>query len=78
MIWPSRAFSNWLRGISTFLMIPMMSVNCSRMKRTPCLSDIFRISSLSMVSPEGLIFIESTTRRSYGVLRPLANPLCAQ
>ena len=48
MIWPSSAFSNWLRGISTFLMIPRMSVNCSRMKRTPLLSASLRISSPSV------------------------------
>ena len=35
MISPSRAFSNWLRGISTFLFTPRMSVNCSRRKSTP-------------------------------------------
>jgi len=31
---PSSAFSNWERGISTFLMTPRMSVYCSRLKRT--------------------------------------------
>ena len=35
MISPSSAFSNWLRGTSTFLLTPRMSVNCSRMKSTP-------------------------------------------
>ena len=35
MISPSSAFSNWLRGTSTFLLMPRMSVNCSRMKSTP-------------------------------------------
>ncbi len=35
MISPSSAFSNWLRGTSTFLLMPRMSVNCSRRKSTP-------------------------------------------
>ena len=35
MISPSSALANWLRGTSTFLLMPMMSVNCSRMKSTP-------------------------------------------
>ena len=34
MIWPSRAFSNWLAGTSTFLMTPSMSVNWRRRKWT--------------------------------------------
>ena len=42
---PSSAFSNCERGTSTFLMIPRMSVNCRRRKRTPSLSQVFRIST---------------------------------
>ena len=30
MILPSSASSNWRSGISTFLIVPRMSVNCSR------------------------------------------------
>src|SRR4051812_15873120 len=35
VISPSSALSNWLRGTSTFLLTPRMSVNCSRRKSTP-------------------------------------------
>ena len=45
MISPSSAFSNWVRGTSTFLMMPRMSVNCRRRKRTPSVSQVFRIST---------------------------------
>src|SRR5690606_5728763 len=41
----SSAFSSWLRGISTFLMVPSKSVNCSRIYRTFSSSTIFMISS---------------------------------
>src|SRR5574341_1053365 len=32
MMSPERALSNWLSGTSTFLLIPVMSVNCRRRK----------------------------------------------
>src|SRR5712691_173527 len=32
---PSSAFSNWLSGTSTFLLMPRMSVNCRRRNDTP-------------------------------------------
>src|SRR5260221_5839786 len=47
----SKAFSNWERGILTFLMTPRMSVNCSRMKRTFSALHTFRISGLDRPGP---------------------------
>src|SRR5437867_1605926 len=38
MILPSSASSNWRSGISTFLIVPRMSVNCRRMNLTFSLS----------------------------------------
>jgi len=35
VISPSSALSNWVDGTSTFLLIPVMSVNCRRRKSTP-------------------------------------------
>ena len=46
MISPSSAFSNWLRGTSTFLLTPRMSVNCRRRKSTPKRSASSRMSPL--------------------------------
>ena len=46
MISPSSALGNWLRGTSTFLLIPRMSVNCSRRKSTPYVRVRSRMSSL--------------------------------
>jgi hypothetical protein len=46
MISPSSALPNWLRGTSTFLLMPMMSVNCSRRKSTPNRWDTSSRSSL--------------------------------
>src|SRR6267143_2243760 len=46
MMSPSRAFSNWLSGTSTFLLTPRMSVNWSRRKETPCFLAVSRISRL--------------------------------
>src|SRR5262249_6070550 len=53
---PSRAFSNWERGISTFLMTPRMSVNCRRRNRTFSESQTFRISGLFSPGPAGSNF----------------------
>src|SRR6185503_13182063 len=54
MMSPSRAFSNWLSGTSTFLLTPRMSVNWSRRKDTPCFLAVSRISRLVvMVSEDG-------------------------
>src|SRR5882724_5084904 len=43
MIWPSSAVGNCRSGISTFLITPRMSVNCSRMNLTFARSAISRI-----------------------------------
>ena len=50
-IWWSRAFSNWLRGTSTFLMIPIRSVNWRRRNLTRSSSAIFRMSRASKCPP---------------------------
>ncbi len=41
---PASAFANWLRGISTFLITPRMSVNCSRRNFTPAAAASSRMS----------------------------------
>src|SRR5690606_17552798 len=46
---PASAFSNWLRGTSTFLMIPVMSVNWRRRNRTSHLRS--NSSRSSLVAP---------------------------
>ncbi len=46
MICPSSAFSNWLRGTSTFFTTPRMSVNWSRRNRTSSRSQTSRMSRL--------------------------------
>jgi hypothetical protein len=46
MICPSSAFSNWLRGTSTFFTTPRMSVNWSRRNRTSSRSHTSRTSRL--------------------------------
>src|SRR5256885_15456958 len=43
---PSSAFSNWLSGTSTFLLIPRMSVNCRRRNDTPSFLARSRMSRL--------------------------------
>src|SRR5262245_41115919 len=53
---PSRALLNWLRGISTFLMTPRISVNCSLRNRTFCASQTFRISDLPSPGPDASNF----------------------
>ncbi len=58
MIWPSSAFSNWLEGTSTFLMMPSMSVNWSRMKWTSSFLQRVRIAVgvVGTVKPPGASF----------------------
>src|ERR1041385_4064434 len=46
MILPSSASSNWRSGISTFLIVPRMSVNCRRMNLTFSRSVRSRICAL--------------------------------
>ena len=60
---PSSAFSNCERGTSTFLMIPRMSVNCRRRKRTFSLSQTFRISAAFMAAMPHPFFIGFGSRR---------------
>ena len=50
MMSPSSAFANCDDGISTFLLTPRMSVNCSRRKRTSCAFASLRMSAL--VAPD--------------------------
>src|SRR5215831_18687941 len=46
MMSPSSAFSNWLAGTSTFLLMPRMSVNCSRKNATSRSLASVRMSAL--------------------------------
>src|SRR5204863_5477619 len=57
---PSSAFANWLSGTSTFLLMPVMSVNCSRRKSTP--NFLVSLSISSRAAPLVLI----TSPRSDG------------
>ena len=62
----ARALANWLSGTSTFLLTPVMSVNCSRRKSTANRLVSLRMSSApmpraSMVSPRrGGFSVEGT------------------
>src|SRR6266571_2283523 len=49
---PSSAFSNWLSGTSTFLLMPRMSVNCRRKNDTPSFLARSRMSRLVGMAEE--------------------------
>src|SRR6266581_6470486 len=53
MMSPSRAFSNWLSGTSTFLLTPRMSVNWRRSELTSCFLATSRISRLVGIEIRG-------------------------
>src|SRR2546426_2045830 len=53
MMSPSRAFSNWLSGTSTFLLTPRMSVNWRRSELTSCFLARSRISRFVVMTMGG-------------------------
>src|SRR5512141_1844963 len=61
MMSPSSAFSNCVSGISTFLLMPRISVNCRRRKRTLFFVASSRMSFLP--APE----VSGTVARDFGV-----------
>src|SRR5437667_5774245 len=53
MMSPSSAFSNWLWGTSTFLLMPRMSVNWRRSELTSCFLAASKISRLVVIEIRG-------------------------
>src|SRR5436190_23977884 len=67
---PSSAFSNWLSGTSTFLLMPRMSVNCRRRNDTPSFLARSRMSRLVGMGIEAAR-TEKAARSSLPPLPPL-------
>src|SRR5882762_2868982 len=64
MMSPSSAFSNWLSGTSTFLLIPRISVNWSRRKLIPCFLQTWRMSRLEAAVAFGAVaMLDDNSRR---------------
>ena len=74
MISPSSALANWLRGTSTFLLTPRMSVNWSRRKSTP--NSARELEDFILAGP-GEIGREAAQRARLGLRHSVASLRCA-